>query len=83
MVDGFKLQVAPAVPKVLSVPPGDSDAFLAACEWNTLPEFAAPCAAGGAGKLLTWQGRLEDVAAIRILAPYGHYVDHSAVWLEY
>jgi hypothetical protein len=86
MVDGFKLQVAIATPKLLSASPRDSDEWLsiaASSKWETILEFSAPCASGKAGKLISWHGWLKNVAAIRIAAPSGRYVDGSKVWIEY
>ncbi len=86
MVEGFKLQVVRGTSELLACSIEDDERLIAAAEdagWETILEFAVPCAAGNTGKVVSWYGLIEDVVAVRILAPYGKYVDNSALWIEY
>lgn len=83
LVKGFKIDVLPAKvvhtgneipPQFLSIPTEDI--------WKTLVTFSAPCSAGPA-QLVHWQGPPLEIGAIRVVAPGGHYVDHSTLWIEY
>ena len=90
MVDGFELQVLFATELLLSASLSDAAALLCDAEqahWETILRFAAPCATGNA-RLIYWEadvwgGSLDDVAAVRIVAPNGVAVDGSSVWIEY
>ena len=50
--------------------------------WAPLARFAAP-AASGAQALVHWRGDQPGLAALRLRAPEGGYVDNSALWVEH
>lgn len=87
-VRGFELQALPAreIKKKDLVASMDREwACKALCRvsgWQTLTTFAAPVASGPK-ELVYWEGHLPEIIALRIKAPRGHYVDNSAIWLEY
>lgn len=79
-ITGFKLQVLPTMGVV------DKGRGLTAIKpesvWKTLATFSAPCASG-VEVLVHWEGTPVEAEAIRVVAPEGHYVDKSVLWVEY
>lgn len=87
MVRGFKLQVLPSSTskkgQLRKMKAGNTcDILCRVSGWKTLKTFAAPCASGPK-ELINWEGHLQDVIALRIVAPKGCAVDNSKIWIEY
>ncbi len=82
-VSGFEIQVLP----VAQISNSDETrrgltAITPEVQWKTLVTFSAPCDSGPE-VLVHWEGPPVEVAALRVVAPDGNYVDRSGLWVEH